>query len=106
MSTFNIVLSLIGYDTGILKDETDPIWPFQEGYVDWRDDWKKEQTPRSWIKESCVWYSQELTKKLGMEKLQGYVTRFSYGNRDLSGDTGQNNGLTKAWLYDAARCLF
>jgi beta-lactamase class D len=50
------------------------------------------------MKESCVWYSQVLTKKLGMEKFQSYVTKLGYGNMDLSGDKGKNNGLTNSWL--------
>lgn len=98
MSTFKITLSLIGFDSGILADEMHPVWPFKEGYVDWRDAWKQDQTPKSWMKESCVWYSQVLTKKLGMKKFQDYVTKFDYGNKDLSGDKEQNNGLTNAWL--------
>lgn len=98
MSTFKIALSLIGFDSGILVDEMHPVWPFKEGYDDFRDAWKQDQTPKSWIKESCVWYSQVLTKQLGMEKFQEYVTKFDYGNKDLTGDKGQNNGLTNAWL--------
>lgn len=98
MSTFKVPLSLMGFDSGILIDEINPIWHFKAGYVDWRDSWKKDQTPKSWMKESCVWYSQVLTKELGMEKFQDYVTKFDYGNKDLSGDKGQNNGLTNSWL--------
>lgn len=97
-STFKIALSLIGFDSGILVDATHPVWPFKEGYVDWRDAWKQEQMPQSWMKASCVWYSQVLAESLGMKKLQDYVTKFAYGNHDLSGDKGQNNGLTNAWL--------
>lgn len=103
MSTFKIALSLIGFDLGILIDEMHPIWPFKEGYDDWRDVWKQAQTPKSWIKESCVWYSKVLTKKLGMEKFQDYVTQFDYGNKDLSGDIGKNNGLTNAWLSSSLK---
>lgn len=98
MSTFKIPLSLMGFDAGILIDETHPAWPFKNGYDDWRDIWKQEHNPKSWIKESCVWYSKVLTTKLGMAKFQDYVTKFDYGNKDLSGDIGQNNGLTNAWL--------
>ena len=98
MSTFKIPLSLMGFDSGILVNEMNPVWPFKEGYVDWRDVWKQDQTPKSWMKESCVWYSQVLTTKLGMTKFQDYVTKFDYGNKDLTGDKGQNNGLTNAWL--------
>lgn len=103
MSTFKIVLSLIGFDSGILVDEMHPVWPFKEAYVDWRDVWKQDHTPKSWMKESCVWYSQVLTTQLGMEKFQDYVTKFDYGNKNLSGDKGQNNGLTNAWLSSSIR---
>ena len=103
MSTFKIPLSLMGFDSGILMDEMHPVWPFKEGYVDWRDAWKQNQTPKSWMKESCVWYSQVLTKKLGMKKFQEYVTKFDYGNNDLSGDKEQNNGLTNAWLSSSLK---
>jgi beta-lactamase class D len=75
-----------------------PVWSFKEGYVDFRDAWKQDQTTQSWIKESCVWYSQVLAKQLGMEKFQDYVTKFSYGNMDLTGDKGKENGLTNSWL--------
>lgn len=97
-STFKIFLSLIGYDSGILEDETHPVWKFEEGYADWRDVWKQDYTPTSWMKESCVWYSQVLTKRLGMKKFQDYVNKLNYGNMDVSGDVGKNNGLTNAWL--------
>ena len=103
MSTFKIPLSLIGFDSGILVDEMQPVWSFKEGYVDWRDVWKQDQTPKSWIKESCVWYSQVLTQKLGMPIFQNYVTQFDYGNKDVSGDSGQNNGLSQSWLGSSLR---
>jgi beta-lactamase class D len=44
-STFKIPLSLMGFDSGILVDEMHPVWPFKEGYVDWRDAWQQDQTP-------------------------------------------------------------
>lgn len=97
-STFKISLSLMGYDAGILKDETHPQLPFKPEYEAFLESWKDPQTPTSWMKNSCVWYSQVLTPQLGMKKLQNYVKKFNYGNQDLSGDKGQNNGLTKAWL--------
>ncbi len=50
------------------------------------------------MRESCVWFSQVLTKKLGTEKFSKYVNDFKYGNQDTSGDKGKNNGLTQSWL--------
>lgn len=77
MSTFKIPLSLIGFDSGILFDEMHPVWPFKEGYVDWLEVWKQDQSPKSWMKKSCVWYSQVLTKKIknlyeNLEKIKIY----------------------------------
>ena len=44
------------------------------------------------MRESVVWFSQRLTPKLGTKKLQNYLNKFQYGNKNLKG------GLTQAWL--------
>src|SRR5665213_394209 len=52
-STFKIAISLMGLDSGFLKDEHAPTLPFQEGYVDWGGaEWKKPTDPARWIKYS------------------------------------------------------
>jgi beta-lactamase class D len=85
-STFKIALALIGFDAGILTGAHAPVWSYQEDYHSWDDAAKKDTDPTSWLRESIVWYSQVLTKTLGVRRLQGYVDAFSYGNQDLSGD--------------------
>lgn len=97
-STFKIALSLIGYDSGILLDETHPEVPFKEGYADSIENWRQAHNPILWMKNSCVWYSQILTQKLGIDKFQEYIKKLNYGNQDISGDIGKDNGLTQAWL--------
>lgn len=97
-STFKIALAVMGYDAGILSDEHAPAWPYKAEYDAWMDSWKTTIDPTSWLRESVVWYSREITHRLGPEKFQHYVDAFDYGNRDLAGDPGQNNGLTSAWL--------
>ncbi len=97
-STFKIAISLMGFDKGILTDKTHPEWPFQQGYNDWLDVWKQPHNPTTWIQHSCVWYSQLITQKLGMEQFKHYVQVLNYGNQDVSGDKGMNNGLVRAWL--------
>jgi beta-lactamase class D len=91
-STFKMALSLMGYEMGILEDEWTPIWGYHEGYVAYRESWKTSQSPRSWMKNSCIWYSQILAPKLGLEMIQNYLALFEYGNQDMSG------GITTAWL--------
>ena len=96
-STFKIPLSLIGFDSGILRDASHPAWPYKDEYKTWNDDWKRTTTPRTWLRDSVVWYSQVLTRTLGEAKFQQYVDKLGYGNRDVSG------GLTTAWLASSLR---
>lgn len=98
-STFKIPLSLMGFDSGILKDELHPEWPYKKEYeLSVVNVCKYPHNPRTWLRDSCVWYSQALTQQLGMKKFKDYVEAFHYGNQDVSGDKGMNNGLTHAWL--------
>lgn len=97
-STFKIAISLMGFDSGVLKYEHSPALPFKEGYSAWRPSWKQTTDPAYWMKESVVWYSQEITPRIGAQKFAAYLKAFNYGNADASGDKGKNNGLTRAWL--------
>lgn len=96
--TFNIVLSLIGFDQGVLKDEFHPVWPYKKGYVADFDNWKQDHNPTLWREHSCVWYSRLLAEEIGIKTLQEYVDGMTYGNRDLSGDEGLDNALTQSWM--------
>jgi beta-lactamase class D len=102
-STFKIALSLMGFDSGILQDADRPAWPYKEEYTAWNDLWKRTTTPRTWLRDSVVWYSQVLTRRLGVRRFQDYVDRLDYGNRDVGGDPGRANGLTTAWLSSSLR---
>lgn len=90
-STFKIPLAVMAFDTGLFKSEAKPIfkWNKQKLVI---DAWNKDQTPLSWIRESVVWVSQEMTPKIGMEKIQAYLSDFQYGNQDMTA------GLKYAWL--------
>ncbi len=102
-STFKIPLSLMGYDAGFLTDKNLPLLPFHEGYIDTLPEWKQSISPTTWLQYSAIWYSQQLTEWLGEARLKRYITTFSYGNKDLSGDPGKNNGLTQAWLSSSLK---
>jgi len=101
-STFKIPLALIGYETGVLKDENEPRLPYK-GYPAEFDSWKGEQTPQSWMRLSCVWYSQQIAPTIGMDKLEKALKSFNYGNADISGDPGKGNGLSRAWLSSSLK---
>lgn len=97
-STFKVPLALMGFDAGVLKDAHHPEWDYLPEYSSNRPEEQTRINPTSWEAISVVWYSQKLTRALGMKTFQKYVDQFQYGNRDLSGAPGQNNGLTNAWL--------
>lgn len=102
-STFKIAISLMGFDSGFLTDEHLPALPFHEGYPDWIPAWRTTTDPTSWIKNSVVWYSQQVTQWLGEERFRRYVAEFHYGNEDVSGDPDKHDGLTHAWLSSSLK---
>ncbi|MDG2535324.1 class D beta-lactamase [Sphingomonas sp. HITSZ_GF] len=98
-STFKVPLALMGFDSGVLIDAHHPAWDYDpKRHAAHRDVERARTDPTRWEAESVVWYSQELTRKLGMQRFQAYVDRFGYGNRDLRGTPGKGDGLTRAWL--------
>lgn len=92
-STFKVPLAVMAADAGLVKSESIPFkW---DGKDKGLQVWNADQTAASWIKNSAIWVSQGLTKKLGRKKVTAYLKKFSYGNRDFSGD------LDAAWLTPA-----
>ncbi|MGB3500237.1 MAG: class D beta-lactamase [Mesorhizobium sp.] len=103
-STFKVPLAVMGFDSGMLKSAHEPVLPFKKGDPDWGGEaWRKPQDPSSWMTQSVVWYSQRITHHLGGERLQDYVRAFGYGNGDLSGDKGKNNGLDRSWISSSLK---
>lgn len=101
-SSFKLPLAVMGYDAGILTDAQTPRW-------DYRPEWKspareqKSVDPTIWERDSIVWYSQEITRKLGKQKFAEYVRRFDYGNADVKGVKGKSDGLTQSWLMSSLK---
>lgn len=96
-STFKVPLAVMGFDAGILRDEHVPAWPYKAEFDAPKRD-RKTVDPTIWERDSVLWYSREITKRLGQERFARYVSDFGYGNADTSGEPGKDNGLTHAWL--------
>jgi beta-lactamase class D len=96
-STFKVPLALMGYDAGVLKDAHDPAWDWRTGIEAPKRD-RKKVDPTIWERDSVLWYSREVTRRLGAKKFAAYVAKLGYGNQDVSGDKGEDNGLTHSWL--------
>lgn len=90
-STFKIPNSLIALETGVISDENDLIkW---DGVIsDVLPEWNKDQTLKSAFKYSVVWYYQELARRIGSERMQEYLNKMDYGNKNING------GIDQFWL--------
>lgn len=103
-STFKIPLAVMGYDSGFLEDANEPVLPFVKGYPDWGGDaWRQPATTKRWMEFSIVWFSQRITEFLGHEQLRDYADAFGYGNADMTGDPGKDNGLERAWIASSLK---
>lgn len=82
-STFKIVNSLIGIQTGVIKDENMVIkW---DGVKRWNEDWNKDLTMKEAFAVSAVPYFQEVARRIGRDTMKLWIDSLGYGNRDISG---------------------
>ena len=91
-STFKIIIAIMGYNENILVDENNPLIHSPKNV--YYDFWQGEKTPKLWIKDSVLWYSQYITELLGKEKFIYYINLLEYGNKDVSG----SDILTRSWI--------
>lgn len=109
-STFKIPNSLIGLETKVLADANHPMRWEPEKYPessDWTEapfvHWKQDQTLRSALKYSVVWYYRELAKLIGAQRMKKYVAAFGYGNGDISGGLDSPRLFQAFWLNSSLR---
>jgi beta-lactamase class D len=94
-STFKIPNSLIGLETGKVKDElTEFKW---NGTTYQNQAWNKDQNLRDAFQNSTVWYFQELARKIGVKHMKKFLAQFNYGNQNTGG------GIDKFWLSGELR---
>lgn len=99
-STFKVPNSLIGLETGVISDQNfvikydsilhpkDPKLMSSEPFKYWFQDLTLKQA----LKYSCVWYYQELARRVGEDRMKKYVDLLKYGNQDIS------SGVDNFWL--------
>lgn len=100
-STFKIPNSLIALDTGSVDDleqklTFDPaMYPIQEW---WPQGWYKEPLNlQDAFRKSAVPIYQEIATMIGVSRMQTYLDRFNFGNRDIS------SGIDTFWLGASLR---
>ncbi len=94
-STFKIVNSLIGLETGAITSADMVIkW---DGIKRWNDDWNKDMNMRDAFKLSNVAYYQEVARRIGKDTMQRYLDSLSYGTRRITGP------VDSFWLNNAVK---
>jgi beta-lactamase class D len=91
-STFKIPNSLVGLETGVIKD-ADFVIPWNRQKYPPQDNWNTEpfvhwaqdHTLRSAIKYSVVWYYRELALRVGLRRMKKFLSAFNYGDQKISG---------------------
>lgn len=94
-STFKICNSLIGIETGIIRDQNLIIqWDSVERQ---NPNWNKDTDLKDAFKNSTVWYYQELALRVGKDTMKYWLDKLEYGNADTSG------GIKNFWLSGGLR---
>ncbi|HVZ96401.1 MAG TPA: class D beta-lactamase [Chitinophagaceae bacterium] len=82
-STFKIVNSLIGLETGKITDEKMVIkW---DGVARPNSSWNKDLTMEEAFKVSAVPYYQEVARRIGRDTMKYWIDTLHYGNMNISG---------------------
>ena len=93
MSTFKVLNSLIALEAGVASGPDFRLpWDGTRHPI---EPWNHDQTLRSAFSVSCVWYFQELARRVGLERYQQILSKIGYGNGDVTG------GVTQFWLQSS-----
>jgi len=93
-STFKICNSLIGLETGVIKDENFVI-PWDS--VVRNPVWDHDHDLKTAFANSTVWYYQELARRVGEQQMKYWLDKSDYGNADTTG------GIDQFWLTGGLR---
>lgn len=88
-STFKILNSLIGLETGVIEDEN---YVIEWDGVERNPVWDQDHDLLLAYQNSAVWYYQELARRVGQERMAEWVDKANYGNEDIGG------GVDQFWL--------
>lgn len=94
-STFKVPHALIALETGALSG-VDEVrrWDGTKRSV---EAWNQDQTLDTAMRRSAVWFFQGTARQIGRERMNEWLKRLDYGNRDTSGD------IAEFWLNGTLR---
>ncbi|BAY20283.1 peptidoglycan glycosyltransferase [Calothrix sp. NIES-2100] len=91
-STFKIFNSLVALETGILPNDVAILtW---DGIHREIDAWNQDTNLRQAFQNSTVWFYQVLARRSGYERMQQFIDKVGYGNRQI----GTAADIDRFWL--------
>ena len=82
-SSFEIINTLIGVQTGRITDEKTVVpW---NGKTSGHPEWDKDLTLKEAFQVSAVPYFQEIARRIGHDTMKLWIDSLQYGNKDISG---------------------
>lgn len=94
-STYKIYSALFALESHVITDEHSTLawngvqYPYEE--------WNRNHTLSTAMKNSVNWYFQELDKGTGTDHLQTYLSQIGYGNENVSG------GIDRFWMESSLK---
>lgn len=99
-STFKILNSAIALETGVATNEEFLI-PWDQDKdppkSSWPKAWRQHHSLQSAVRNSVVWYFQEIARRIGKTRMKSYLDKVGYGNQDISG------GIDEFWLSSSLK---
>lgn len=91
-STFKIFNAMVALETGVIADDVAVLtWDgIHRNIAAWNHDTNLRQA----FKDSTVWFYQVLARKAGHERMQQFIERVGYGNRQI----GTAQDIDHFWL--------
>ena len=91
-STFKIFNAMVALETGIMPNDVAVLtW---DGIRRDPDVWNHDTNLRQAFKDSTVWFYQVLARRAGHERMQQFIDKVGYGNRQI----GTAEDIDRFWL--------
>jgi beta-lactamase class D len=96
-STFKIFNAMVALETGVIPDDVAVLtWDGIRRKIANQDSpsWNHDTNLRQAFKDSTVWFYQVLARRAGHERMQQWIDKVGYGNRQIGGA----NDIDRFWL--------
>jgi beta-lactamase class D len=96
-STFKIFNAMVALETGVIPDDKAILtWDGIRRKVANKENaaWNRDTNLRQAFKDSTFWFYQVLARKAGHERMQQWIDKVGYGNRQI----GNADDIDRFWL--------